>query len=508
MDGIRPQRQNWLQSGPPKLKREAESNAPQDTVSPYSGAADSFRELARQKLEATVANPGANLVEFTALQLLEHKYLEQGSGEVAPAPAPGQPKLGMLGNPAYMASLASAQLACLPALAPVLVRALGDLDPQKIFSAPSSNGDNKWIIAGGTLADQIKASQAVGAQGQVLGIPLTGVLHPEEQGRLAAALQPILEQVGPARLGRILKNLHLQTLLGELRNNNSSTGMAGLGGNGQVAIARDALLNQDKAREYLGHEIGHLIDEEMGARLGIARISEHPDSPFGQGSRAGDFRSDYARRNRMEDFAEAHTDLMLNWRQYKQFPELGLLARGKYGEKLSFIAQKCYDWYLPPARPHLQKMADAVHSGQSPLGYRNADGELVEADRHLQRILRSLMDHTGPGGKLDETQFFKASKPEQSRRRWVLNALRGQPNEPTRAACAQTVAGDLVRAAALNPGDPERARFGTEVLEALESGGPFFYDQCRRQLGDSPQLQQQLSSMMIVAGPTWQVGTF
>lgn len=508
MDGIRPHKQSWLQSGPPKLKRETESNTPQDTVSPYTGAADTFRELARQKLEATVANPSANLVEFTALQLLEHKYLEQGSGEVAPVPAPGQPKLGMLGNTAYMASLTSAQLACLPALAPVLISVLGDLDPQKIFSAPSSQGDNKWIIAGGSLPDQIKASQAVGAQGQVLGIPLTGVLDPCEQGRLALALQPIVDQIGPARVSKVLKNLHIQTLLGEMQNNNSSSGMAGLGGNGQVAISREALLDHDKAKEYLGHEIGHLIDEEMGAKVGIARISDHPDTPFGQGSAPSDFRSDYARRNRMEDFAEAHTDLMLNWRQYKQFPELGLLARGKYGEKLTFIAKNCYDWYVPPARAHLQKMADEVHSGQSPLGYRNANGELVDADRHLQRILRSLMDHTGAGGKLDETQFFNVSKPEQGRRRWVLNALREQSNEPTRAISVNTVTADLGRAAALEPGDPERARLGTGVLQALESGGPYFYDQCRQHLGDSAPLQQQLSSMMIVAGPTWQVGTF
>ncbi|MBX3172658.1 MAG: hypothetical protein KF760_34995 [Candidatus Eremiobacteraeota bacterium] len=498
MDGIRPQKQSWLQSGPPKLKREP---------SPYSGAADYFREMARQKLEATVANPGPDLIEFTALQLVEHKYLEQGSGEVAPAPAAGQPKFGMLGNPAYMGALASSQLACMPALAPVLIDVLGDLDPQKIFGTANFNGENKWIIAGGSLADQIKVSQAVGAQGQVLGIPLTGVIDPGEQGRLAKALQPIWDQMGPERVKKILKNLHIQTLLGEMQNG-SAAGMAGLGGNGQVAISRDALLDHEKAKDYLGHEIGHLVDEEMGAKFGLTRLSDAPGSPFGQGLEAGDFRSDYARRNRMEDFAEAHADLMLNWRQYKQFPELGLLARGKYGEKLTFIAQQCYDWYLAPARPHLQEMAEAVRSGQSPLGYRNADGELVDADRHLQRILRSLMEHTGTGGKLDEEQFFNVSKPEQSRRLWVLNALREESNQPAEAISVQTVTGDLARASSLEPGDPERARLGTGVLQALELGGPYFYDQCRRHLGDSPALQQQLSSMMIVAGPTWQAGTF
>ena len=506
MDGIRPHKQNWLQSGPPKLKREAD-NTPQDTVSPYAGAADYFRELARQKLEVSMPNPSPNLVEFATLQLVEHKYLEQGSGEVAPAPAANQPHFGMLANTAYMASLTGAQLACLPALAPILVGVLGDLDPKKIFGTANSNGDNKWIIAGGSLADQIKVSQALGAQGQVLGIPLSGVIDPGEQGRLAKALQPLMEQIGPDRLKKIMKNVHLQTLLGELQNNNSATGMAGLGGNGQVAIARDALLDPDKAREYLGHEIGHLIDEEMGPKFGVARLSDHPNSPFGKGARA-DFRSEYAQRNAMEDFAEAHTDLMQNWRQYKQFPELGLLARGKYGDKLTYIAKNCYDWYLPPARPHLQKMAEHVHSGQSPLGYRNAEGELVDADKQLQRILRSLMDHTGVGGKLDEAQFFNVGKPEQTRRRWVLNGLRDQGNEPFQGISVGTVSADLGRLAALEPGDPERARLGTGVLQALELGGPYFYHQCSRHIGQDSPLQEQLGSMMIVAGPSWQAGTF
>lgn len=506
MDGISPQKPSWLQSGPPKLKREPD-NTPQGTVSPYTGAADYFREMARQKLEPTVANPSPDLVEFAALQLVEHKYLEQGSGEVAPAPAAGQPKFGMLANTAYMSALTSSQLACMPALAPVLIDVLGDLDPQKIFSSTNSNGDNKWNIAGGSLADQIKVSQAVGAQGQVLGIPLTGVIDPGEQGRLARALQPLLDQMGPDRVKRLVKNLHVQTLLGEMQNG-STTGMAGLGGNGQMAISRDALLDHEKAKDYLGHEIGHLVDEEMGPQFGATRLSDAPGSPFGEGAAASDFRSDYARRNRMEDFAEAHTDLMLNWRQYKQFPELGLVSRGKYGEKLSFIAQKCYGWYLPPARPHLQKAADAVRSGQSPLGYRNADGEVVDADRHLQRILRTLMEHTGPGGKLDEARFFQVSNAEQGRRQWVLNALREVTNPPVEAISVQTVTANLGRAAQLEPGDPERARLGTSVLQALETGGPFFYEQCRRHLGDASSLQTQLSSMMLVAGPTWQAGTF
>lgn len=505
MDGIRPVKQNWMQSAPPKLRLESH-DAPLDTVSPYTGAADHFREMARQKLEATVAHPSPNLVEFAALQLVEHKFLDQGSGEVAPAPAAGQPKFGMLGNAAYMGALTSSQLACMPALAPVLVAVLGDLDPQKIFTNPTSNGENKWIIAGGSLADQIKVSQAVGAQGQVLGIPLTGVIDPGEQGRLARALQPLLEQIGPDRVKKLVKNLHVQTLLGEMRNG-APSGMAGLGGNGQMAISRDALLDHDKAKEYLGHEIGHLVDEEMGPKFGTARISDAPGSPFGQGGEAGDFRSDYARLNRMEDFAEAHTDLMLNWRQYKQFPELGLVSRGKYGEKLTFIAKECYGWYIQPARPHLEELAEQVRSGQSPLGYRNGEGQLVDADRHLQRILRGLMDHTGPGGKLNE-DFFNVSKPEQSRRLWVLNALGGQNNPPTEAISVQTVTAHLEHAQRLQPGDPERARLGTGVLQALEAGGPYFYDQCRRHLGDSSPLQSQLTSMMLVAGPTWQAGIF
>ncbi len=462
--------------------------------------------MARQKLKPTYSYPGAKLVEFTALQLAEAHYLKQGQGEVTPAPAVGQPRSGMLGNQAYMNSLVSAQLTCLPALAPLLVGVLGDLDPQKISGVSHSNGDNKWNIAGGSLADQIRVSQAIGGQQQALGFPLTGVLDGAEPERVSQALQPLREQIGPERLQNLLKNVHIQTYLGEVQSG-PSAGMGGLGGGGQVAIARDALLDPEKARDYLGHEIGHLVDEEMGRKFGVLLLSDHPVSPFGKGE-VGDFRSDYARRNRMEDFAETHTDLMLNWRLYKQFPELGMLARGKYGEKLTFIAQNCYDWTFAAPRPHLVKMAEDVRSGQSPLGYRNAAGELVEADKTLQRILKTLQAHTGPGGVLDEEKVFAVSRPEQTRRRWVLDALRQQPGETRQAVSVQETARDIQRAASLIKGDPEKPRLGGSVLRALEMGGPIFAAQCGEQLGDAPEVRKYLDSMTTVAGTTWQPGTF
>jgi hypothetical protein len=502
MDGIRPRKQSWLHSALPKLKRQAET--PPDFVSPYTGSADHFRAMARQKLEASIPNPSANLVEFTALQLVENRFLDQASGEAAPVPESGQPRLGMLGNQAYMSSLVSSQLACMPALAPVLISVLGDLDPAKILGEAQSNGSNKWIVAGGSLEDQITASRAIGSQGQVLGIPLTGVIDPGEQGRLARALQPLVEQVGPERLQRILKNLHIQTFLGEMQNG-SPGGMGGLGGGGQIAIARDGLLDPNKAQDYLGHELGHLVDAEMGPKFGVTLLSDHAVSPFGKGE-PGDFRSEYARHNAMEDFAETHSDLMLNWRQYKQFPELGMMARGVYGQKLMFIAQNCYDWAMPPARPYMVQMAEDVREGRSPLGYRNAAGEVVDADKQLQRILKTMMGHIGKGGVLDEAQFMQVSKPEKIRRQWVLKALRKEPQEAVETVSVSYVNRTLARASELPHGHPEKASLGSSVVQALEFGGAEFTEECNRQLSDTPWLQGQLYSMRMVAGSTWQSG--
>jgi hypothetical protein len=508
MDGIRPHK-NWLDSGPPGLKRNPapETALPQDTVSPYQGAADPLRALARQRLEASQANPSANLVEFTALQLAEHKYLgPKAQGLTTPAVG-DQPKLGMLGNAAYMASIATAQLACHPALAPIMLQVLGDLDPKKIFSAPNVNGSNSWIIAGETLPNQITASQAVGARGQVLGFPLTGVLYPEEQGRVQVALQTLIDQIGAERVGKVLKNIHLQTLLGEMQNANSSHTMGGLGGGGQVAIARDALLDPHKAKDFLGHEIGHLIDEESGPRFGCARLSEHPTSPFGKGDHRNDFRSEYARRNASEDFAETHADLMVNWEQYKKCPELGILARGKYGQKLAYIAQNCYGWQLPPLRPELQKVAEDVRNGHSPLGFRNAQGEVVDADKQMQRIIKVMMDCTTKDGNLDTGRYFHCAPQEKIRRQWMLNAVSNQPNPILKPPTVQGLLIDLHEVASRAAGDPEKARRGSAILRDLEMGGPYFYDQCRKALGDDAAAQAQLTSFMLVAGPSWQAGS-
>lgn len=508
MDGIRPQK-NWLESGPPGLKRNRapEQTMPQDTVSPYQGAADSFRALARQRLEANQTNPTANLVEFTALQLAEHQFLGPKAEGLA-APTPGErPKLGMLGNAAYMASIATAQLACHPALAAPLLQVLGDLDPKKIFSAPSKNGSNAWIIAGETLPNQIAASQAVGAKALVLGFPLSGVLYPEEQGRVQNALQPLLDQIGAERVGKILKNIHLQTLLGEMQNGNANQTMGGLGGGGQVAIARDALLNPDRAKDFLGHEIGHLIDDECGQIFKCGQMSLHPKSPFGKGDHRNDFRSEYAMHNASEDFAETHADLMANWEQYKKYPELGILARGKYGEKLAFIAQNCYGWSLPPLRPELQKVAEDVRLGHSPLGFRNAQGEVVDGDKHMQRIIKVMMDCTTKDGHLDAGSYFKCTPQEKIRRQWVLNAVSNLPNPALQPPTVQGLLADLKEVASRAAGDPEKARRGTAVLQRLEMGGPFFYQQCSQAVGPDSALQAQLTSFMLVAGPNWQAGS-
>lgn len=508
MDKIGPQR-SWLDSGPPGLRRNrvSEPAEPLDCLSPYQGAADGFRAMARQRLEASLANPSPNLVEFTALQLAEHKYLEpRAEGLLAPVLDSQQPRHGMLGNSVYMSSIISAQLACHPALAPTLIQVLGDLDPKKIFSNTNSNGSNAWNIAGENLSNQILAGQAVGARGQVLGFELTGVLHPEEQGKVQNALQPLLNQIGPDRLKNILKNIHIQTMLGEMQNSNSKETMGGLGGGGMVALARDALLNPDRAKDYLGHELGHLIDEESGQTFRCGRLSDHPQSPFGKGDHRNDFRSDYASRNASEDFAETHADLMLNWEQYKKFPELGILARGKYGEKLAFIAQNCYNWQLPALRPALQKVADDVRNGDSPLGFRDQQGEVLDGDKHLQRIIKVMIDCTSPEGKLDAS-FFNCPGHEKLRRHWVYNAVNGKPNEALQPPTVTGLLEDLKEVAARAPGDPEKARRGTAVLQRLEMGGPYFYDKCRQALGSDANLQQQLTSFMLVAGPNWQPGT-
>jgi hypothetical protein len=493
MDGIRPK--PWTQRSAPGL-----GNTPKaELTSSGDGSADTFRELARQRLEVFTPQPSSTLVELTALKLAEQKYLE--SAELASPPAPTlasqvSPR-GMLSSSAYLTAVRGAQLTCLPGAAPIFTKILADLDPTKIFGPRQEDGANAWHIAGVSLENQVTASRAAGAVGQVLGIPLTGVYHPREQQQLQRALQPLFEQMSPERAQALIKGIHVQTLLGEMLTANS-TGMAGLGGGGLIAISRDQLLDADKLRDYVAHEAGHLVGQALAAGTSLRCISEYPESMYGKGERK-DFRSDYATRNAREDFAEAHADLSLHWHQYKKFPHLAMSARGLYGQKLAYIAKNFYGWEIPKPSPEMQRLIENVEAGRTPLGYKNEHGQVVGAQEQFQSILSEMLHQTSEDGTLKQN-YFAVPGHEKLRRQWVLDAVSGKPGSTLRPLTPQQVLSDLIGLHQMPAEDGRRPQLQQRVTQELNLGGPGFVESTRNFIQQKcpPEVAQRLSAYLNV----------
>ncbi len=481
---------------------------PADSVQPSrDGAADWFRDMARLRLQSVEPNPSEGLVELTALQLAENKYLQSG----APLPGPSQPQSarGMLGSASYLNALAACQMGAPAGLGPVLAKVLADLDPFKIFGPQHQDGGNSWIVAGHSLQNQIKASQAAGTQTVLRGIQVTGILDPKEADLLEGALQPLQERLGETRLRGLVKNLHVQTLLGEMMVPGKNWLMGGLGGGGQVALSRDSLRNPEALRDNLAHEVGHLVDEEIGAVNGCRRISERPDSPFGKGASAQDFTRDYGTLNPSEDFADCHADLMKNWHSYKAYPQLCMLSRGQYGEKLAYIARLGYHWQVPPPDLRLQQMAEKVRTGLSPFGYVDELGLVREAEPGLQRAMTAFVDHVNGDGQLSADFLQKAPTAEKAARLWLFNEIYAKENPQIQANRVDGVVGDLARMSHLDAQSAEHREMGSQVLTRLEMGGPNYLESARRYVAQNYQgqaadyLQGRLNQYAEVAAPNW-----
>lgn len=457
---------------------------------PTSGSADWFREMARMRLEATSPNPSPSLVELTALQMAEQRFLQYQ----APVPQV-QPKVearGMLGSNSYLATLTACQLGVPPSLAPTMMSVLSDLDPFKIFGPRQENGNNAFIIAGFSLEQQVKASQAAGTVASLscIAVPLSGILDPREARQVDAAFAPLVRNLGADRVKSVVKQVHVQTVLGELLVPGKNWTMAGLGGSGTIAVSRDTLLRPEGLAESVAHEAGHLLDEELGPRYGKTFLVEAPHSPFGKGQSTTDFRSEYATLNPREDFAEAHADFTQNFDKYQKFPELCMGLRGLYGEKLAFIAREVYGMNPPPLSLNLQKLQQDVHSGRSPFGYFDESGVLVKAQEQLEEAMKAYTEAIGPNLQLSPDFLGQCPPHQKSARQWLFNAIYNHPNEPVKAMSVEGMVRSLQEvslaegALQANPADVQAQARKTEAsngcLFRLSRGGLEFFNATER----------------------------
>lgn len=509
MDGIRP-KLFALPNATPAVSF-APPTAPVDQLGPstFQGEADRLRSLAKTRLQSVEPNPGPGLIELTALQLAEQQYLQSG----APPLQPNVPLQGMLRSTTYLNALASAQLGVPPALAPALMEVLSELDPSKIFGAPQHNGANAWIVAGGNLDTQIKASQAAGSQANVLGFPITGVTDPRDVQHIKDALQPLIEAMGPQRLHTLVQRIHVQTLLGEMQLSDKNWSMTGLGGQGSIGLSRESLLDPNKSRDNLAHEVGHLVDQQVGGQRGLATLSGAPDSPFGRGQLASDFRSQYATLNASEDFAEAHADLIKNWSTYQKHPQLTMLAQGTYGEKLAYIAREAYGWELPPANPAYTQMRAEVLEGKSPFGYLDGQQRLIGAAPAFQQAVRALIEHVGSDGKLKPSFLESSPAVELAGRQWLQSQLYDEQAKVGQPISVAGLVADLRQVASLPPDSPQRAVSDSQLLSSLKQGGSAFfqssfeYIQSHYPANQAAQLLASLNPYLAAAAPHWIAGS-
>lgn len=420
-------------------------------VSPNAapGEADRLRSSARFGLRAAGVEPSEDLVELTALHMAEKKLLSSG-GTPLVRPTAEFHQRGMLRSGSYLAAAAAAGMGGPPTVGTAMLAVLSELNPDKLRGSLHTHGSNEWRITGQNIDNMVKASVAAGTQVTLpgLGRPLSGVLDGSDAQRVEAALQPLVRTLGMARLQGTVTHLHLGVMLGEMGNlpANSPGGvlMAGLAANGQVAIARHNLDKPQQLADVLAHEVGHLLDTQLGNARGLASLSSSPGSPFGRPGQPHEFATPYAVHNEMEDFAETHALYVRTAPALAHHPGVARQLLGALGRKLDFVAREVYRASSAPADAKLKQVADDVREGRSPFGFCNEHGAVCGAEAQLVAVTRRLLDSTDSHGHLDPS-FLEEGGHDQAARRWLHARLQGEPAEDLQPVAARVLANHLVR---------------------------------------------------------------
>lgn len=340
---------------------------PESQPSTHQNPADPFREKARalvaQTREAVKETAwGSLFIEDLAPAMTETIALNLFERSLGQPAIPPEVTFNPLGSASEAFSLASrgplsaqatglaaqgqyvgflASMAGSGPLLPALCAIAGDFSQEKL--SLSLQNPQAFLLA----------SAASGPVHISHGVEVLGLRNDHEKAVLDSAMTHIKSRCPEALQG--LGAVMVDTALPGRDSQDSYTAGFHWPGLPFVALNRGACQEEKSALVVLGHELGHIQDDRGG-------YSSRPHSPFGKSQDRHDFLSDYAHSPELEptqrareDFAETHADVLANWDQILEKPDLYLHAAGAIGEKRAWILREVYQQELPPPSPACQR---------------------------------------------------------------------------------------------------------------------------------------------------------
>ncbi len=170
-------------------------------------------------------------------------------------------------------------------------------DENGVPTVESVLGNNRWrspdfqALVDRATQEGTTAFDTVGGDGNPLTIRVNGNATPEQLSNLRAAIE-----AAPPNVRQFMTNINLTDNAGDILNMDGSiqTSVGGLANGRSIVVARDQLATVENAQYVLYHEAGHVLDFRLGG------VSTEAETPFG----SGEFVSNYASTNPLEDFAE------------------------------------------------------------------------------------------------------------------------------------------------------------------------------------------------------------
>ncbi|MBI3925251.1 MAG: hypothetical protein HY319_06895 [Armatimonadetes bacterium] len=398
---------------PPKA-RLARAAAPADRFTPGStDPIEEFRRLARGKLGAL--NP--TRTEMGALLLWEASL-----GTTAAGPAV-KPEAGALTG--YLSALGASLGSSTGALAPALLDAARSFRPELLLRHQENNGF-QYLDAGLSGNELLSMERQLGiGVGQYGGVTCAGLRTEGEARALDRALERLKERV--PRLYPALKAVLTVTWLGSKQPDAPEAercqGAFACGSPGILEIERAVLSRPARLEEVLFHEFGHLVDQDgMGFRS--TRVNA-----FLSFREVRDCVSAYATTAPHEDFAETFAFCLKNFERIARCPDLFFYGLGPLSEKFRYVFEEVLEQQIPPPTPRWFDFKARLAAGESPFGWRAADGTIHQALADARDPLRQValfwdLDH--PEKELE----YRPQNRSRQQLEFVAHQVLGLPGEP------------------------------------------------------------------------------
>lgn len=192
----------------------------------------------------------------------------------------------------------------------------------------SVEGKNHWKLRTGIHEEAVakgqKALEFKNAEGMAQSIQIFGGATDDEIRMIQKVMDDLPEQARK-NLKSIDVSKDLGSVVNDFKGNKGIT--SAFADKNTMTIDRAFLKTEQEAKETIYHELGHVLDKNMG------KYSEAGVGPWGK----GDFVSEYASRNAGEDFAEVHSAVIQDWDRLSKMPKESWLREAMAEKKAEIL---------------------------------------------------------------------------------------------------------------------------------------------------------------------------